>query len=144
LPNCCRFLWCYIWLFMLFLKIFTWFTHYQLYIYEVFSKCSLLLSQNVAPATLLRFLRDHRSEWADSSIDAYSASSVKATPCILPGSRIAGFGGQVILPLAHTLEHEEVRSLSLLLNVIIGCFTHLVVHLEYFYDLFVPAYFYFF
>jgi len=92
---------------------------------------------------LLRFLREHRSEWADSSIDAYSASAVKATPCTLPGSRIAGFGCQVILPLAHTLEHEEVRSLSLLLNVIIGCFTHLVVHLEFCCDPMLPAYCYY-
>lgn len=59
------------------------------------------------PAILLRFLREHRSEWADSSIDAYSAAAVKAGPCTLPVSRAGGYGGQVILPLAHTIEHEE-------------------------------------
>ncbi|KAM7254427.1 hypothetical protein ACFE04_003807 [Oxalis oulophora] len=70
------------------------------------AKASMLL-QNVPPAILLRFLREHRSEWADNSIDAYSAAAVKVGPCSLPGSRISGFGGQVILPLAHTIEHEE-------------------------------------
>lgn len=60
------------------------------------------------PALLLRFLREHRSEWADSGIDAYLASAVKSGPCGLPMSRGGNFGGQVILPLAHTIEHEEV------------------------------------
>ena len=46
------------------------------------------------------------------SIDAYSAAAVKVGPCSLPGSRVGGFGGQVILPLAHTIEHEEVRKLN--------------------------------
>lgn len=59
------------------------------------------------PAVLLRFLREHRSEWADSGIDAYSAAAVKAGPCSLPVPRAGNFGGQVILPLAHTIEHEE-------------------------------------
>ncbi|KAK7845021.1 homeobox-leucine zipper protein athb-15 [Quercus suber] len=70
------------------------------------AKASMLL-QNVPPAILLRFLREHRSEWADSSIDAYSAAAIKAGPCSLPGVRAGSFGGQVILPLAHTIEHEE-------------------------------------
>ncbi|KAF5949855.1 hypothetical protein HYC85_011848 [Camellia sinensis] len=64
--------------------------------------------QNVPPAILLRFLLEHRSEWADSSIDAYSAAAVKVGPCILPRARAGSFGGQVILPLAHTIEHEEL------------------------------------
>ena len=68
--------------------------------------------QNVPPAVLLRFLREHRSEWADSSIDAYSAGAAKANPSGLPASQIVGFGGQVILPLAHTIEHEEVSILT--------------------------------
>ncbi|XP_024971803.1 homeobox-leucine zipper protein ATHB-15 [Cynara cardunculus var. scolymus] len=71
------------------------------------AKASMLL-QNVPPALLLRFLREHRSEWADNNIDAYSAAAVKLGPCSLPGSRIGNFGGQVILPLAHTIEHEEL------------------------------------
>ncbi|KAL6134509.1 hypothetical protein ACLB2K_066740 [Fragaria x ananassa] len=70
------------------------------------AKASMLL-QNVPPAILLRFLREHRSEWADNNIDAYSAAAVKVGPCSLAGSRVGSFGGQVILPLAHTIEHEE-------------------------------------
>ncbi|KAL5729051.1 Homeobox-leucine zipper protein ATHB-15 [Ranunculus cassubicifolius] len=80
------------------------------------AKASMLL-QNVPPAILLRFLREHRSEWADSNIDAYSAAALKAGPCILPGSRIGGFGGQVILPLAHTIEHEEFLEVIKLENI---------------------------
>ncbi|CAL5422046.1 unnamed protein product [Camellia sinensis] len=53
-------------------------------------------------------MREHRSEWADNSIDAYSAAAVKVGPCSLPGSRVGSFSGQVILPLAHTIEHEEL------------------------------------
>ena len=66
--------------------------------------------QNVPPAILLRFLREHRSEWADNNIDAYSAAAVKVGPCSLPGSRVGSFGSQVILPLAHTIEHEEASN----------------------------------
>ncbi|CAK9159876.1 unnamed protein product [Ilex paraguariensis] len=71
------------------------------------AKASMLL-QNVPPAILLRFLREHRSEWADNSIDAYSAAAVKVGPCSFPGSRVPNIGGQVILPLAHSIEHEEL------------------------------------
>lgn len=67
--------------------------------------------QNVPPAILLRFLREHRSEWADSSIDFYAATSVKVGPYGVPGSRAGNLGGQVILPLAHSLEHEEASNL---------------------------------
>ncbi|XP_052138694.1 homeobox-leucine zipper protein HOX33 [Oryza glaberrima] len=71
------------------------------------AKASMLL-QNVPPALLVRFLREHRSEWADPGVDAYSASSLRASPYAVPGLRTSGFmGSQVILPLAHTLEHEE-------------------------------------
>ncbi|KAL9247356.1 hypothetical protein vseg_020797 [Gypsophila vaccaria] len=71
------------------------------------AKASMLL-QNVPPAVLLRFLREHRSEWADNNIDAYLAAAAKISPCSLPGIRTGGFGNQVILPLAHTIEHEEL------------------------------------
>ncbi|CAI9773600.1 unnamed protein product [Fraxinus pennsylvanica] len=71
------------------------------------AKASMLL-QNVPPAILLRFLREHRSEWADSNIDAYSAAAIKVGPCNFIGSQVGNFGGQVILPLAHTIEHEEL------------------------------------
>ncbi|XP_038693610.1 homeobox-leucine zipper protein ATHB-15-like isoform X2 [Tripterygium wilfordii] len=70
------------------------------------AKASMLL-QNVPPTILLRFLREHRSEWADNNLDAYAAAAVKVGPCSLSGSRVGSFGGQVILPLAHTIEHEE-------------------------------------
>ncbi|RWW03876.1 hypothetical protein GW17_00032935 [Ensete ventricosum] len=71
------------------------------------AKATMLL-QNISPPMLLRFLREHRSEWADNNIDVYSAAAVKAIPCTLPISHNGCSGGQVILPLAHTLEHEEV------------------------------------
>ncbi|OIT24270.1 PREDICTED: homeobox-leucine zipper protein ATHB-15-like [Nicotiana attenuata] len=71
------------------------------------AKASMLL-QSVTPAVLLRFLREHRSEWVDNDIDAYAAAAVKVGPCSLPGARVCNFGGQVILPLAHTAEHEEL------------------------------------
>ncbi|XP_004501146.1 homeobox-leucine zipper protein ATHB-8 isoform X2 [Cicer arietinum] len=80
------------------------------------AKASMLL-QNVPPAILLRFLREHRSEWADTSIDAYSAAAIKAGPCTLPGARAGGFGGQVILPLAQTIEHEEFMEVIKLENM---------------------------
>ncbi|KAJ0963194.1 hypothetical protein J5N97_028316 [Dioscorea zingiberensis] len=72
------------------------------------AKASMLL-QNVPPALLVRFLREHRSEWADCGVDAYSAASLRASPYAVPGGRgnTGFFGGQVILPLAHTVEHEE-------------------------------------
>lgn len=58
---------------------------------------------------LVRFLREHRSEWADCGVDAYSAGSLRAISYAVPGLRSTGFpGSQVILPLAHTVEHEEV------------------------------------
>ena len=79
----------------------------------LFSELHFPIFQNVPPAILLRFLREHRSEWADNSIDAYSAAAVKVGPCSLPGARVGSFGGQVILPLAHTIEHEEVSNLIL-------------------------------
>lgn len=68
----------------------------------------MLLCQNVPPAVLVRFLREHRSEWADFNIDAYAAASLKnAYP--YPGMRPTKFtGSQIIMPLGHTIEHEEV------------------------------------
>ncbi|KAG7950178.1 hypothetical protein I3843_13G099200 [Carya illinoinensis] len=72
------------------------------------AKASMLL-QNVPPAVLVRFLREHRSEWADFNVDAYSAASLKAGPYTYPGMRPTRFtGSQIIMPLGHTIEHEEV------------------------------------
>nr|XP_009408551.1 PREDICTED: homeobox-leucine zipper protein HOX32-like [Musa acuminata subsp. malaccensis] len=72
------------------------------------AKASMLL-QNVPPAILVRFLREHRSEWADCGVDAYSAASLRTSPYAVPGVRTSSglSGSQVILPLAHTLELEE-------------------------------------
>ncbi|XP_038703529.1 homeobox-leucine zipper protein ATHB-14-like [Tripterygium wilfordii] len=71
------------------------------------AKASMLL-QNVPPALLVRFLREHRSEWADYGVDAYSAACLKSSPYAVPCARPGGFpSSQVILPLAHTVENEE-------------------------------------
>ncbi|XP_057954412.1 homeobox-leucine zipper protein REVOLUTA [Malania oleifera] len=72
------------------------------------AKASMLI-QNVPPAVLVRFLREHRSEWADFNVDAYSAASLKASSYAYPGMRPTRFtGGQIIMPLGHTIEHEEM------------------------------------
>lgn len=71
-------------------------------------KASMLL-QNVHPALLIRFLREHRSEWADFNFDAYSAASLKAGSYAFDGFKSTKFSGsQVIMPLGHTVEHEEL------------------------------------
>ncbi|KAJ8751347.1 hypothetical protein K2173_016538 [Erythroxylum novogranatense] len=72
------------------------------------AKASMLL-QNVPPAVLVRFLREHRSEWADFNVDAYSAASLKAGAFAYPGMRPTRFtGSQIIMPLGHTIEQEEL------------------------------------
>lgn len=72
------------------------------------AKASMLL-QNVPPAVLVRFLREHRSEWADFNVDAYSAASLKTGSYAYPGMRPTRFtGSQIIMPLGHTIEHEEM------------------------------------
>ncbi|VAI11598.1 unnamed protein product [Triticum turgidum subsp. durum] len=72
------------------------------------AKASMLL-QSVPPAILVRFLREHRSEWADYSMDAYLASALKTSTCPFPGLRPMRFSGsQIIMPLAHTVENEEI------------------------------------
>ncbi|KAB1996975.1 hypothetical protein ES319_D13G269000v1 [Gossypium barbadense] len=72
------------------------------------AKASMLL-QNVPPAVLVRFLREHRLEWADFNVDAYSAASLKAGTYAYPGMRPTSFtGSQIIMPLGQTAEHEEL------------------------------------
>lgn len=74
--------------------------------------CHFFPCQNVPPAVLVRFLREHRSEWADFSIDAYSAASLKGSSYAYPEMRPTRFtGNQIIMPLGQTIEHEEVRFL---------------------------------
>ncbi|KAH0896221.1 hypothetical protein HID58_045789 [Brassica napus] len=71
------------------------------------AKASMLL-QNVPPAVLIQFLREHRSEWADFHVDAYSAATLKAGAFAYHGVRPTRFtGSQIIMPLGHTIEHEE-------------------------------------
>lgn len=72
-----------------------------------------MVVQNVPPALLVRFLREHRAEWADYGVDAYSAACLKTSPYAVPCARPSGFASNpVILPLAHTVEHEEVTNPS--------------------------------
>ncbi|KAL2453228.1 Homeobox-leucine zipper protein ATHB-14 [Abeliophyllum distichum] len=50
-------------------------------------------------------------EWADYGVDAYCAASLKASPYAVPCAKLGGFpSSQVILPLAQTVEHEELCS----------------------------------
>ncbi|EPS63713.1 hypothetical protein M569_11070, partial [Genlisea aurea] len=71
------------------------------------AKASMLL-QNVPPATLVRFLREHRSEWADFTVDAYAASALK-NAYSYPGMRPTRFtGSHVTMQLGYTIEHEEM------------------------------------
>lgn len=73
--------------------------------------------QNVPPAVLVRFLREHRSEWADFNVDAYSAASIKAGSFAYPGMRPTRFtGSQIIMPFGHTIEHEEVHTVFALIR----------------------------
>ncbi|KAL0713566.1 hypothetical protein Bca4012_020544 [Brassica carinata] len=72
------------------------------------AKASMLI-QNVSPAILIRFLREHRSEWADFNVDAYSAATLKAGAFAYSGMRPTRFSGsQIIMPLGHTVENEEM------------------------------------
>ncbi|RZR72878.1 hypothetical protein BHM03_00018200 [Ensete ventricosum] len=98
---------------------------------DLFNKCNSFppayVIQNVPPAILVQFLREHRSEWADCGVDAYSAASLTANPYAVPAVRPSGgfLGSQVILPLAHTVEHEEdspaaTRTLDLASTLEIG------------------------
>lgn len=63
---------------------------------------------------LVQFLREHRSEWADFNVDAYTAASLKAGTYAYPGMRPTRFtGSQIIMPLGHMIEHEEVYDLQI-------------------------------
>nr|AAX19051.1 class III HD-Zip protein 2 [Populus trichocarpa] len=72
------------------------------------AKASMLL-QNVHPAVLVCFLREHHAEWADFSVDAYSAALWKAGSYAYPGMRPMRFtGSQITMPLGHTIEQEDL------------------------------------
>ncbi|KAK8961404.1 Homeobox-leucine zipper protein HOX32 [Platanthera guangdongensis] len=40
--------------------------------------------ENVPPTLLVRFLREHHSEWADSGVDFYSVASLRASTFAVP------------------------------------------------------------
>ncbi|XP_059669154.1 homeobox-leucine zipper protein REVOLUTA-like [Cornus florida] len=69
-------------------------------------KASMLL-QDVSPAILVRYLREHRSEWADFSVDAHSAASLKAGSVALPKLNSTQFSSSSIV-LGHTVNDEEI------------------------------------
>ncbi|KAK4408502.1 Homeobox-leucine zipper protein REVOLUTA [Sesamum angolense] len=80
--------------------------------------CSLFYAlsyQNVPPAVLVRFLREHRSEWADFNVDAYAAASLKASTYAYPGMRPTRFtGSQIIMPLVIQLNMKRCLKLFVL------------------------------
>lgn len=82
---------------------------------------------------LVRFLREHRSEWADYGVDAYSSASLKASPYAVPCARPGVPSSQVILPLAQTVEHEEV-SRSYVIFCGCDCCRSLTDHITVFYS----------
>lgn len=75
------------------------------------NRCYCLAMQNVPPALLIRFLREHRSEWADHDIDANAATAFRNS-----SNGQVSRGGmshmQLPLPLAHSGEQAEVGLLS--------------------------------
>lgn len=73
---------------------------------EVESIC-VYVPQNVPPALLIRFLREHRSEWADCDLDADAAAALKTSTYGATG-RGSLCSGQLPMPLSHAAEQEEV------------------------------------
>ncbi|XP_057476045.1 homeobox-leucine zipper protein REVOLUTA-like isoform X2 [Actinidia eriantha] len=69
-------------------------------------KASTLL-QNVSSSLLVQFLREHRSEWADLSIDAHSAASLKTGSFTFPGLNSFDFSASTEL-LGHTIDDDEI------------------------------------
>lgn len=56
---------------------------------------------------MVRFLREHRSEWADFSVDAYAAASLRGDSFALPGLSPSQFSGnQTTMSLGITAENE--------------------------------------
>lgn len=71
------------------------------------ARASMLL-QIVPPSTLVRFMHDHRSEWADPDIDASTAAAIQGT---MRRQRKEGDKGllQADIPLAVAMDDQEVR-----------------------------------
>ena len=76
--------------------------------------CCCCCVQNVPPAMLIQFLREHRSEWADCDIDANAATAFRSST-----RNSNGCHTQLPLSLAHSVAQEEVSFLSL------SCFVNL-------------------
>ncbi|KAG9131769.1 hypothetical protein Leryth_009510 [Lithospermum erythrorhizon] len=73
------------------------------------AKASMLL-KNVNPAALICFLRKHRSEWADFSVDSYCAATQKASSHPHSGRLMRPMrfsGSQIMMPLGNTIGHEQ-------------------------------------
>ncbi|CBI31458.3 unnamed protein product, partial [Vitis vinifera] len=76
-------------------------------------KAAMLL-QNVSPSLMVRFLREHRSEWADFSVDAYAAASLRGDSFALPGLSPSQFSGnQTTMSLGITAENEILEIIQL-------------------------------
>lgn len=71
---------------------------------------STLSLSECASGHSLQFLHEHRSEWADSIIDAYATAAIEVSHCSLPESQVGGFSDQVILPMACIIACEEVSN----------------------------------
>ncbi|XP_074285002.1 homeobox-leucine zipper protein REVOLUTA-like isoform X2 [Silene latifolia] len=88
------------------------------------AKASMLL-QNVPPTVLVRLLREHRFGWDDVSVDAYSDAALKGNSYAFPRMRATRFSrSQIIMPLDHTIEHEEdnltIRTIDFTLGLEVG------------------------
>ncbi|RVW38841.1 Homeobox-leucine zipper protein REVOLUTA [Vitis vinifera] len=80
------------------------------------AKASMLLQVKCSSGSSGSLPEEHRSEWADFSVDAYSAASLKASPYSYPGMRPTRFTGakllchlllEVIRLEGHSLAHED-------------------------------------
>ncbi|KAK2361732.1 Homeobox-leucine zipper family protein / lipid-binding START domain-containing protein [Trifolium repens] len=68
--------------------------------------------QNVPPALLVRFLREHQSECVGYGVDAYSAACLKSSPYAVPCARPGGFPSSQFLEVVriegHAFSLEDV------------------------------------
>ncbi|CAK9168659.1 unnamed protein product [Ilex paraguariensis] len=65
------------------------------------------IGENVSPALLVQFLREHRTEWADFRVDAHSAALLKAGSCAFSGSGSSHFSDTGML-LGLTVNNDEI------------------------------------
>ena len=68
--------------------------------------------QNVAPALLIQFLREHRSEWAELDVCTDIAAALGHGPSLV--SRHGNsYCGSAPLLLAHSFEKQEVKNIGI-------------------------------